>query len=287
LCTHHFPELVICPDTTAAALKCLTDTSWTSNLGWTTSVNVSYPQANVAYSQINGSILWHTVLDTQPVQVNINSPDLLHVYDVVFNASASNAITPIDQVLDLLGMGSNKPTTPFFIWWYFYRIRQLQLQNPGASTRAVAGLNSLLAIAIYYCQVKGFAELRSLGYNTTNSFAASVMSQLPFAEPDTTLVPATLRYALDVDSNTIIPYIALGGFTLLLCFVALAIATVVSLGRSIWSSPYPTLNFCIKYIVYDEENSVVDVKSLKDMNDSSDAKVRLAVSKMKVKIAEQ
>jgi hypothetical protein len=183
-------------------------------------------------------------------------------------------------------MGSNKPTAPFFIWWYFYRIRQLQLQNPRANTRAVAGLHSLLAIPIYYCQVKGFAELRSLGYNTTNSFAASVMSQLPFAEADTTLVPATIRYALDVDPNTIIPYIALGGLTLLLCFLTLALTTLVSLGKSISSSPYPTLDFYMKYSVYDEERGVVDFERFRDMNGCSDAAVRRLVGNMKVKIAQ-
>ena len=284
--TNRLSELVVCPDATASQEKCLNDTSWTSNLGWTTSLDVSYPQADVAYSQINGTILWHALQGAPPLQATINSSELLQVYDVVFNASASNAITPIDIALKFLGMGSNKPTIPFFVWWYFYRLRQLQLQNAGASTRAVVSLHSLLAIPIYYCQVKGFAELRSSGYNAINSFAATVMSQLPFAEPDTTLVPATIRYALDVDSSTIIPYIALGGLTLLLCFLALTLTTLVSLGKSISSSPYPTLDFYMKYNVYDGEHGELDFERFRDMDGRSDAAVRRLVSHLKIKVAQ-
>lgn len=156
------------------------------------------------------------------------------------------------------------------------------MQNLGASNRALSGLRSLLALPIYFCQVKGFAELRGMGYNSTNALVPSIMALLPSAEPDTTLVPAVLRYALFVSQDTLIAYLALGGLTLLLCFIVLIIVTIVTFAESADNTPYPTLNFSMKYTVYEGDGVEVTRERLRELDEVKAKDLRRAMGKMKV-----
>ena len=280
-----YKGVAICSADIATGKGCLHDTSWISNVGWSTQAVISYVQANIAYSQQNGSILWYEILPTSPVPANIAVSDLLQTYNILLNASEPNSMDPLEVVLSAVGMASKKQVIPFVIWWYYYSIGELGSQELGASSRAFQGLYSLLATPVYFCQAKGFSEFQRITHNITNGPIHEVMSLLPSAEPDTTVTPAVLRYALSVGHGSLIAYIVLGGVTLVICYILLAVVTIVSFRETLEITPYPTLNFLLKYVISDENGDDVTTEHFRELDGLNKRDLPQYTARMKVTLA--
>jgi hypothetical protein len=226
---------------------------WPLDEGWGTTLEVFSRPADVAYNGLNGTILWNQFPNDTFAAVNITAVELLQVFNVLFNTS--NVTTTYGQLLSAIGIASNKPTEPFTIWQYFQGLVELARNDTRANTRAGIGLQSLLAIPIYHCQAKDFAELRQLLLeqidNTTaivQTLGQDLVNQFPFVLPDTAIYPALLRYSLQVGRGSLVAYIVVAGCTLLLCATANGLRSCTTLGRKCRTvGPFPLMTHLCDY----------------------------------------
>lgn len=132
----------------------------------------------------------------------------------------------------------------------------------------------MLAIAIYHCQPKAFGEIRDLGYDNTTSVGKAILASFPTGVQGTPVFPAALRYIIVIEHGTLIAYIVLGGVTLVLCFVALAVVTFVapSSRKSSWTS-FPILDFLSKCeVVEKEQDNRQSIVSMDDFHNQEGEK---------------
>lgn len=225
----------------------MSNATWPSDEGWGTILEVNTRHADVTYNGLNGTILDYHFLSDDPSPVNITASDLLGVFNVLFNTS--NSTSAFGKSLSALGLASNKPVEPFIIWQYFQGLVELAKNDTRANTRAQMGLQSLLAIPIYHCQAKDFAEMRRLLLeqidNTTaiiQTLGLDLVNQFPIIETDTDIFPAVVRYKLDVGQGYLFAYIILSGSTLLLCLIASSFGSCTDVGRKFrHMGPFPLL----------------------------------------------
>ena len=102
-----------CPKSLALNLDCLSNKTWPPDEGWGTTIEVYSRPADVAYNGLNGTILWYQFPNDTLTPVNITAVELLQVFNVLFNTSS--VTTPYGQLLNAIGIASNKPTEPFTI----------------------------------------------------------------------------------------------------------------------------------------------------------------------------
>lgn len=132
-------------------------------------------------------------------------------------------------------------------------------------------MQSLLAIPIYHCQAKDYAELRQLLLGqlggATNTFGQDLMSQFPSVDPDTAIYSALLRYSLQVGRGSLLAYIVLAGCTLLLCAITSGLRSCTVVGRRCRNlGPFPLLTHLCDYkTVYadDGDGSLPDIQDTK------------------------
>ncbi|KAE8445397.1 hypothetical protein EG329_013410 [Mollisiaceae sp. DMI_Dod_QoI] len=240
-------DLRPCPKSLAVNLQCMDNTTWPTDGGWGTTLEVNTRPADVIYNGLNGTILDLNFLSDTLSPVNITAPVLLDVFNVLF--STSNNTSKYGQALAAIGIGSNKPVEPFIIWQYFQGLAELAKNDTRANEKAQVGLQSLLTIPIYHCQAKDFAEMRHLLLeqidNTTSivhTLGLDIVNQFPIVAPDTDIFPAILRYSLQVGKASLVAYIVLAGITLLLCLIATSLASCTALGRKFrHMGPFPAL----------------------------------------------
>jgi len=246
--------------------------------------------ANIAYNRLNGTILSHEFLDS-PEAINISSPDLLGVFKTLLEPTKSNPDTTFLSYLTLLGLGANKPVLPLSIWQYFEGLKELQVTIPQTTRRAITGLQSLLTIPIYHCQAKDFAELRKLliglASNNTNAAAQqlgqSIVELFPDVEPTVPIYPAFLRYNLQVGPHSLLAYMVISSFTLLLCLVAQLIGSFTEPGRKAQDmSSFPTRNILTDFEIRDEKGKRVPRETFMDMNGLSERDKLERMAKMKI-----
>ena len=184
--------------------------------------------------------------------------------------------------------GSPKPALPFYIWWYFHGISGLPLDAAGAKARAVAGLQSLLALTIYYCQAKDFGDMqRGDGYDNSSAIGRTLISLFPTAEPDTAILPAVLRYNIVVGRGSLITYIVISGITWLLCLFALSVGSVNSLTRKAKDTThFPTLDHYTKCEVQGEDGMQISKEQFLSLNSLTLKQRMAATGKMKVKLVQ-
>jgi hypothetical protein len=181
--------------------------------------------------------------------------------------------------------GTSKPALPYYLWWYFRPISALPRDDAGANYRAVAGLQSLLALTIYHCQAKDFAELkRGLGFDNSSAIGRAILAVFPTAEPDTPILPAVLRYNIVVGRGSLIAYIVMSGVTWLLC-LALVVGSSSAVARRVKDATnFPTLDFCTKCEVQAEDRREASREDLAGF-DSLGLKERvLAAGRMRVRL---
>ena len=262
---------------------CFNSTTWRDTNGWRTSLKTTYRRATVAYNRLNGTILSHKFSRTPTVSAQINAAELLQAFDVILGATTDNS-TMLNSPFAVFG--TSKPALPYYLWWYFHGISALPRDDAGANARAVAGLQSLLALTIYHCQAKDFAELkRGLGFDNSSVIGRAILSVFPTAEPDTPIFPAVLRYNIVVGRGSLIAYIVMSGVTWLLCLVALLIGSASAATRKVKDATnFPTLDFCMKCEVRGEDGGEVSKEHFSGM-DSLDLRERvLAAGRMKVRL---
>jgi hypothetical protein len=192
------------------------------------------------------------------------------------------------QLLTVLGLGFNKAAAPLTIWEYFQGLYALSKGDCRANRRAINGLQSLLAIPIYHCQAKDFAELRKVllspGDTETAYDGQIIISLFPVVLPDTDIFPALLRYTLNVGRCSLLAYVVLAGFTLTLCLVALIIGSCTAAGRrGQGQSSFSVLNqFGCK--LENENGNQVQAQDLTHLNTLSTSEKLLETAKMRVKL---
>ena len=248
-------------------------------------MKTSYRRATVAYSRYNGTILSHKFSKTPPVVAPINATELLQAFDIILGTSTSNFT---ELITPFAAFGSRKPALPYFIWWYFHGISGLPVHDAGANARAVAGLQSLLALTIYHCQAKDFADLQhGLGYNNSTAIGRMILSLFPTAERDTAILPAILRYNIVVGHGSLIAYVIMSGTVWLLCLVVLILGSANAAARRANGTTYfPALDVCTKYEVLDTDGEEVSKEQLLSLNSLPLKRCVQETGKMKVRLAQ-
>jgi hypothetical protein len=262
----------------------LNNTSWRDGDGWSTSIRTSYRRATVAYARFNGTILSYTFSNIPTVEALINATELLQAFDVILGVDSSNSTL----VSPFATFGARTPALPYFIWWYFHGISALPRDDAAANARAVAGLQSLLTLTIYHCQAKDFADLqRGLGFDNSSAIGSAILSLFPTAKPDTAILPAVLRYNIAVGRGSLIAYIVMSGVAWLLCALIL-LAGSVSPGarRAKDTTDFPTLDFCTKCEVQDEDGTQVSKEQLSGLDVLPMKERTMATVKMNIRLVQ-
>ncbi|KAH7386418.1 hypothetical protein BKA64DRAFT_143148 [Cadophora sp. MPI-SDFR-AT-0126] len=233
-----------CPKSLAANMTCMGNATWPLGQGWGTTFSAYTRLANVTYNGLNGTIMDHQFANDTLTPVNITAPELLQVFQVLFSSADPNST--YGKFLDRLDIVANKPVEPLTIWQYFQGLADLSQTDSRANRRAMIGLQSLLAIPIYHCQAKDFAELRRLLLSQIDNspllktLGVEIVNLFPVVEPDTDIYPALMRWTLDVGRGSLLAYIVLAGTTLSLCIVANAMATFTDVGKKFkHMGPFP------------------------------------------------
>ncbi|KAK0111587.1 hypothetical protein ONS95_001936 [Cadophora gregata] len=227
--------LTPCPKSLAANMACMSNATWPTDKGWGTTLSTYTRLANVTYNGLNGTIMDHKFSHDTPTPVQIAAPELLQVFQVLFSPADPN--TKYGQFLSRLGIVSNRPVEPLTIWQYFQGLTERSETDKRVNRQAMMGLQSLLAIPIYHCQAKDFAELRRLLLSQIDNspiletLGVEIVSSFPAVEPDTDIYPAIMRWTLDVGRPSLLAYIILAGTTLSLCIMANVMATFTDVGR--------------------------------------------------------
>jgi hypothetical protein len=117
---------------------------------------------------------------------------------------------------------------PAMVWANLKGAEMLGQQSPAIMARAAGTLHCLLAIMLYYCQPSLFARALS-PYAKDSTLGASSPDLKNFANHLQTLAPpntefalAALKYQIVVGLVTLVVYIGLCGFALLVCLMALS-----------------------------------------------------------------
>ncbi|PGH18383.1 hypothetical protein AJ79_00450 [Helicocarpus griseus UAMH5409] len=278
-------RITVCPKEISSVLGCLSDMSWTKDPGFSTSLKTQHRRATVAYSRINGTILKHAFTETAPtLDVPVPAPDLLESFDIALKSK--NSESPFAVALAYLGVGNNTATLPIYAWWYFRGVYDLAKQDLAARRRAINGLQSLLAVALYHCQDKGFSELRELGYAGDTAAGQAILNTFPAATRDTEapIYPAKLRYNLSIGRRTLIAYIVLGGTTLLLCFAALGLSAFSRTAANAQEPGFfPLVDFCTRCdVCHEDDGKVVTKKEFVDLGGLSEKDQICEAMKMRV-----
>jgi hypothetical protein len=117
---------------------------------------------------------------------------------------------------------------PAMVWANLKGADTLGQQNPAFIACAADTLQCLLAIMLYYCQPSLFARvLFPYAQNSTLSASSPGLRNFAYdlqalAPPDTEFALAELKYQIVVGRLTLVVYVGLCGFALLLCLMALS-----------------------------------------------------------------
>jgi hypothetical protein len=136
-----------------------------------------------------------------------------------------NTSTDLGKAFTKVGLGSNRPITPFYVAMYFFEYGNLAKASEGGQRRVMTAFQSLLSIPIYYCQAVSAYQVKGLGSNIAFPLVDFVLSKLPGVQPDTRIVPAKMSYSVTLTLRALIPFTVIGGITLLLCFMALTLSS--------------------------------------------------------------
>jgi hypothetical protein len=242
--------IVHCPSEISIHSQCYQNTTWTSSLGWTTTLSANFREVNVAYSKLNGSILSYDFTSAATL-APINATQMLQGYRDAFGLFKVNE----ELVLQLTNPNSTNLfplfAYPAFVAACLKGVDSLGAQNPALVTRAADALQCLLAIMLYYCQPSLFARAvsRSSAHdqNMDPAIAQFEKDLLAIAPPDTQVSVAGLHYQIVVGRATLIAYVAISGTALLLSLGVLLYGSISSLGRRVpKTTPFPFLDSAIR-----------------------------------------
>jgi hypothetical protein len=223
-------------------------------------MTIFFQNSAVAYSRSNGTILWHSFMDTPAIPLNLSSLQILEAYDHLLldtTTLLNNGSTPLP-----LFSGTSFPT---FLWMAEPEFSDQNAIDPATSNAVYSTLQSLLTIPMYYCQsgvakrlIPGVMDSRSV----SNPELSLLFSQL--SAPPERSSPASFayhRYEITVSFETLIAYIVLGGTALLACSVVQVVMSLSShVGRGSRLprlSRFPTLDLFMHCTIEDENRYVM------------------------------
>lgn len=261
--------MIPCPAELVTEKRCADETSWKDAPGFTTSLRPSFLNASVSYDRIDGSILSYEKV-TEPTPTTIDASQLLAAMAVLLDPS----FLPSNSSLSNPILGAPNNLFGRLIVGHNYRISKLMQQDPSDIVKGTNALQSLIAITMFYCQngIMSQTVLAQLhganaikNYYTTGAYAKREKSSY-FALAET-------QYRIKVGRATLIAYIVLGGLTLTVCVLVLAIGSLVELAKldaepTLW----PALDFYTQCKVQDQNGKIVQAHARVEMAWIHDAK---------------
>jgi hypothetical protein len=269
--------LALCPYSVLSASGCLTNTSWVNAHGWDTEFLVSYRRGTFVYTWIDGNIISSTFSDATAETPSIKAADIHQAFDSIMGHL--NTTTELGTALSKLGLGSNKPVVPFWIFLFFSEYGNL---GPGleiSEERVMAAFQSLLAIPIFFSQAQCFDQLSGLSSISNLPVVEILGSILPDNQPNIPIFPVKQSYSISVHLGSLIPFIVLGGITLVLCIIALLLPLYRSVKRPTGMTGLPILDHEMHYRIMYNDGRLVTEKDLQGSGDkSSQERVELAAA---------
>jgi hypothetical protein len=146
----------------------------------------------------------------------------------------------------------------------------------------------LLALTIYHCQAKDFADLKhGLGYDNSTAIGRAILSLFPTVESDTAILPAVLRYNIVVGHGSLIAYVVMSGTAWLLCLVVLILGSAnPAARRANGTTHFPTLDLFTKCEVLGTDGKEVPKEKFLSLNSLALKGCIQDTGKMKVRLAQ-
>jgi hypothetical protein len=149
---------------------------------------------------------------------------------------------------------------PIFIWGFLEGAKTLAIDDPAFSTRGADTVQSLMGMIMYFGQPSVYAQaLKSAGVTTSNtsngtdalsSFAADMETLAP---PDVPIYLANLRYQVVVGQDTLTAYMAISGFTLLVCLCIIVYSMLTPAAAKVpRTTAFPAWNKEVNCVVKNE-----------------------------------
>jgi hypothetical protein len=248
-------EMIPCPVDLITSKACAQDKSWHSSSGFSTALKASFLQASISYDRQDGRILSHKVhTDAGSTQTSINSAELLSAFTVILN-------TTVPDQSNFSGSILGTPSHFFgrLIAGHMYRIGKAMQSNPTARLKGVNAVQSLLGLALFYCQNGILAQtVLPFAPNATGQSKVSDSGAFQNNEKTAIVALAETRYRIKVGRATLLTYIILGSVTLFVCLLALVIGSILELVKfeaepTLW----PTLDFWTQCRVEDGNGKVI------------------------------
>jgi hypothetical protein len=205
-------------------------------------------------SRSSGAIVSHH-LSTSATPTKIQAPELLTALATLLNTTAGG------PGLSSLILGKPNGFFGRIVAAHLLRIGKLASLWSPSNTHGINALQSLLAMAIYFCQpgVLAGAVLPSTGNNTAQ-IQQNLIAVIPLPV-NTEMAFVRTRYRLKVGRATLIAYVVLCGLTLLECFCALVVGTIAEwVQKEAEPTLYPALDFWTQCRVEHEDGAVVKVQ---------------------------
>jgi len=272
LCLLKLPGILGCPPDVSANRSCFTNTSWHQDPGWQISLDVSFVNASVAYSRHNGTILsYEPVSSLRPATVP--GKDILTALHSAFGdfSGGLESLIPILTQPDKL-MLLPMDAYPLYIWGFLEGSKTLAPNDPEFVSRGHDTLASLLAMIMYFGQPSVYAQaLMSMkltqGYSITNASVVQALSaELAVSTPpDVPIYMANLHYRIAISQSMLVTYMALSGFTLVVCLYLVCSVSVPRGSRLPHLTPYSALNF-FAIVVVDADNPL-DLEAMRRLEE--------------------
>jgi hypothetical protein len=276
--------IVSCPYSDPISQDCLSDTSWHSLPGWTTSLNATFRRASMAYSRLNGTILTHQFTEELVRAAPINSSEILQAWDNFLGVGSGK-----DQgALSMLGLGEGSFLFPAMVSWFLNSLSALAHDNPAVDTRGVNALQALLAIPLYWCQT-GMLERNSMVLLPSSNLLANsdALNITDSVRRVANIFLAEQQNGVAVSLSTLIAYVSLSAFALILCFVALSIGMCTARAKSIpKTSLFPALDFCTNCVVTTTDGIITTRGPFQAIQAHEGIAQKRAINQMHVELAQ-
>jgi hypothetical protein len=238
---------------------------------------VSYRRGTFVYSWADGNIISSTFSDATAETPSMKASDIHQAFDSIMGRL--NTTTELGTALSSLGLGSNKPVIPFWIFLFFNEYGNLAPGLDVSQERVMTAFQSLLAIPIFFSQAQCFDQLSGLSSISNLPVFEILGSMLPDNQPHIPIFPVKQSYSISVRLGSLIPFIVLGGITLLLCVIALLLPLYRSIERPKGMTGLPILDHEMHYKRMNNDGQLVTGKDLQGFGDkSSQERVELAAT---------
>ncbi|KIW75121.1 hypothetical protein Z517_11893 [Fonsecaea pedrosoi CBS 271.37] len=264
--------------------SCGKESTWNSTPAWTTRLSSTFRQAKIAYSRLNGTIISHDFSTLPETVAPLRSADLLEAWDNFLGLASSTDLTT-STTLEILGLGAGKFMFPAMIASMLNSITELSPHSPALQTRAVNALQALLAIPVYFCQT-GYIERQAVSELPSNILLTNYdnINLPPGLKRNSPVYFTVSRNQIVVGLASVIAYVILSGFVLILCFLALGGGVFTKRFSHVPdTTSFPLLDFC-RHCVVTTKNGVPTTKGTLQSTERYDD---IPIREMDVKMAKK